>query len=581
HDRVLRVAAQSIQRLMGLAGESLVEAHRLPEFVRELKRLKDRLGGLAGELEKLERLACEWGSPALVDASRAAGVHPEQDRQLLVEEMGRIERYGWRVDELSRRLYREAQKSRMRPFRDGVVGLVRMVRDLARELGKEVRLEIAGESTEVDRDVLEGLEAPITHLLRNSLAHGLEQPAERTRAGKPMQGRILLEARHHAGTLWVGVTDDGRGVDLEAIRARALERQLASPEILRSLSPSELLEFVFLPGFTTAQTVTEIAGRGVGLDAVRSGVEAMGGSVRLSSELGRSTAFHLRLPVTRSVIRALLVEIAGERYAFPLLRIAEILRLPRSEVGSQEGRDLIVHRGESLALVSGARLLGFDPTPELGAELSVVVLEEPGARAGLLVDRFLGEQDLVVHPLDPRLGRIPGISAAAILGNGMPALIPDVEDLFRSLERLPRERSVDRAAPKTDAESSRRTRRVLVVDDSLTVREAERQLLENAGYRVDTGKDGIDGWNLLRSGSFDLVITDVDMPGMNGIDLVRRIRGEERFRSLPVIIVSYKDRNEDKLRGLDAGATSYLTKSSFHDRSFVECVEDLIGPGGA
>lgn len=580
-DRVLRLTAQNIDRLVGLTGESLVEARRVSGFVANLNRLKLRLSSLSDRLREVERLAGERGIRAVVDAASASRTHLHEDRCLLLEEIERIENHARRVDDLGGRAHRETLKSKLRPFREGVVGLPRLVRDLAHKLGKEAKLEVVGAATLVDRDVLETLESCLSHLLRNSLDHGLEAPAERKARGKAARGSLSIEARHHAGMLGISVTDDGRGIDPEAIRARVVEKGLAPAALAASLSVPEIIDFLFLPGFSTAKSVTEISGRGVGLDAVRNAVAAAGGSVRVTSEPGRGTTFHLRLPVTRSVIRALLVEIAGERFAFPLIRIGEILRVPRRDVTAQEGRELVMHRGQSLALVQGAQLLGFDDLAPPGDELCVVVTTERSAAVGIVVDRFLGEQDLAVQPLDPRLGRVQGVSAAAILADGSPVLIPDVDDLFRSLEQLLGEHGLA-ATQAVDASPEKRPpRRVLVVEDSIIVREAERQILEKAGYTVETAVDGVDGWNLLRATHFDLVVTDVDMPVMNGIELLRSIRGEERLRSVPVVIVSYKDRPEDKLRGLEAGATCYLTKTSFHDRTFIDAIEDLIGPGSS
>jgi len=578
-ERVLRLTAQNVDRLIGLTGESLVEARRVGGFVANLSRLKRRLSSLSDRLREVERLAGASADRAVADAASASRSHLEEDRRVLFEEIESIENYARRVDDLGGRAYRETLKSKLRPFREAVVGLPRMVRDLAHKLGKEAKLEVLGEATLVDRDVLETLESCLIHLLRNALDHGLELPSERTARGKAARGSLSIEARHHAGMLAISVSDDGRGIDPEAIRARVVEKGLAHAALAASLSLPEVMEFLFLPGFSTANSVTEISGRGVGLDAVRSSAEAAGGSVRVTSEVGRGAAFDLRLPVTRSVILSLLVEIAGERFAFPLTRISEILRVPRAAVTPQEGRELCMHRGQSLALVRGAQLLGFEDAAPPGEDLCIVVSTERGAAVGVVVDRFLGQQELAVHPLDPRIGRVQEVSATAILVDGSPVLILDVDGLFRSIDRLLGEHALTTARPAEAPGEKRPVRRVLVVEDSIIVREAERQILENAGYAVETAVDGVDGWNLLRAGHFDLVVTDVDMPGMSGIELLRSIRAEERLRSIPVVIVSYKDRPEDKLRGLEAGATSYLTKTSFHDRTFIDAIEDLIGTG--
>jgi two-component system sensor histidine kinase and response regulator WspE len=456
-----------------------------------------------------------------------------------------------------------------------------MVRDVARRLGKDVRFELSGEATDVDRDVLEGLEAPLTHLLRNAVDHGLESPTDRSSAGKAAQGAVRLEARHHAGMLAITVSDDGRGIDPGALRSKIVERGLLDGSVAQDLSAAELLEFIFLPGFSTASSITEISGRGVGLDAVRSAVEAASGIVRVSSEVGRGTSFHLQLPVTRSVMRAVVAEVGGEAYAFPLLRIDRILRVPASDVQTLGAVQYFVLEGANVSLVSTQQVLGLGSEESKGSEVCVVVIGEGNRRYGLAVDKFLGEHDLVVRPLDPRLGKVQDVAAAAILVDGAPALILDVEDLARSIEKLAHAGRIEKLTARSDGQGGRQRKRVLVVDDSITVREVERQLLVNRGYEVDVAVDGMDGLNSIRSAHYDLVVSDIDMPRLNGIDLVRAIKQDPRLSATPIIIVSYKDREEDRMRGLDAGANYYLTKSSFHDETLLKAVEDLIGSADA
>jgi two-component system sensor histidine kinase and response regulator WspE len=414
-------------------------------------------------------------------------------------------------------------------------------------------------------------------LLRNAVDHGIELPAERTSQGKQAQGTVRVEARHHAGVLAITVTDDGRGIDPEALRARIVEKNLLNSGVALNLSSPELLEFIFLPGFSTARGVTEISGRGVGLDAVRTTVEAASGTVRVTSEFGKGTTFHLQLPVTRSVMRAVVTEIAGEAYAFPLLRIERILRVARGDVKTLGGLQYFVLDEQNVALISAQQVLGFGADTAAAEELCVVVIGGRAHRYGVVVDKFLGEHDLVVRPLDARLGKVQDVAAAAILMNGSPALILDVEDMVQSIQKLAQAGRIDKLSAGHAPSSARARKRILVVDDSITVREAERQLLVNRGYEVDVAVDGMDGWNSVRSGRYDLVISDINMPRMNGIELVRAIKQDQGLSATPVVIVSYKDRPEDRERGLDAGANYYLTKSSFHDETLVDAVEDLIG----
>jgi two-component system sensor histidine kinase and response regulator WspE len=345
------------------------------------------------------------------------------------------------------------------------------------------------------------------------------------------------------------------------------------------LGEAELLEFLFLPGFSTKESVTEISGRGVGLDVVQDMARAVGGVTKVASKPGQGTRFTLQLPITMSVIRALLVKIAGEPYAFPLNRLERIARVSRSEVRRLEGRPHFLVDGQLVGLVDAAQVFELPGGDEAGDPMSVVVVGDRGARFGMIVDEFLGERDLEVRPLDPRLNKPPDVNSASVLDDGWPVLIVDVEDLVRSIDNmLGGKRLREVAGPASAASKARKTvKRILVVDDSITVRELERQLLEGRGYAVDVAVDGVDGWNAVRAGDYHLVISDVDMPRMDGISLVRSIKQDARLKSLPVVIVSYKDREEDRMRGLDAGADGYLTKGSFHDRTFLDAVTDLIG----
>lgn len=575
---VVRVTASRLTRFMGLAGQSLVEARWLQPFAKSLLHLKTRHARLAETLESLhEELAADERGERVSDLVAEARRQMDACREVLGQRVAEFDARVRSSDDLTSRLYREVVSSRMRPLRDGVQGLHRLVRDLARPLGKMARLEVVGESVEVDREILDKLEAPLNHLVRNALDHGLETPEERAAAGKPQSGRLRIEAVHRAGMLSIVVSDDGRGVDLERLRRKVVDRGHMAGDVAARLTDEELLEFLFLPGFSTAAAVTEVSGRGVGLDVVRTMVQSVGGHVRIHTRPGQGTSFQLELPVTLSVLRAVIVEVAGEPYAFPHHSIDRVVRLDRDGLGSLESRQYVEVDGRNVGLVLARQLLGLDGPDATGPGLTALVFGEGAAEYGLVVDGLLGEQDLVVRPLDRRLGKVPGLQAAAILDDGSPVLIVDVEDLCRAVEKLLQAGHLQRTDRRAAPEAAKQPKRVLVVDDSITVREVQRQLLANRGYEVETAVDGMDGWNLVREGRFDLVVSDIDMPRLNGLDLVRMIKADPRLQSVPVVIVSYKDRDEDRLKGLDAGANYYLTKSSFHDDTFVAAVEELIG----
>ncbi len=578
-DRFLRVTAEHLNRLLGLTGESLVESRRLQPMVRALLRLKRLQGETLRQLETA-REALSSTPESAAEALAAAQTRLADCQHALVERLAELETMDRRCTSLSLRLHHEALACRMRPFADGLPGFSRMVRDVARTLGKQVRLEIIGESTRVDRDVLQQLEAPLTHLLRNALDHGIEMPEARLQAGKAELATLRINVRHSAGRLLITVSDDGAGIDVDRVRDAVLRRRLVAPETAALLSEAELLEFLFLPGFTMREEVSELSGRGVGLDIVQTMARSVRGNVRVHTEPGRGTRFELELPLALSVLRALLVEVAGEPLALPLAQLQRTLKVAPESIRSLEGRECFECDGRQIGLISAQQILERPEPPRSEAARPVVLLGSGESLFGIAVDRVLGERELVVQPLDHRLGKVKNISAGALLEDGSPVLIADIDDLIVSIEKLLGSGPLRAIRPREQA-TPRPAKRILVVDDSLTVRELERKVLTARGYEVEVAVDGIDGWNAARSGRFQLIISDVDMPRMDGIELVTQLKRDPRLKTVPMMIVSYKDRDEDRRRGLEAGADYYLTKGSFHDHRLIEAVVDLIGEADA
>ncbi|VVP76765.1 hybrid sensor histidine kinase/response regulator [Pseudomonas fluorescens] len=577
-ERVLRVTAERLNSLLDLSSKSLVETQRLKPHLATMQRLKRMQNNGLRALENLnvhlkEHALSLEALEALEDARRLLA----ESQQLLSEKNAELDEFAWQASQRAQVLYDTALACRMRPFADVLTGQVRMVRDLGRSLGKQVRLEIEGEKTQVDRDVLEKLEAPLTHLLRNAVDHGIETPEQRLLKGKSEEGLIRLRASHQAGLLVLELSDDGNGVDLEKVRRSIVERQLSPAETAAQLSEEELLTFLFLPGFSLRDTVTEVSGRGVGLDAVQHMVRQLRGAVVLEQTAGEGSRFHLEVPLTLSVVRSLVVEVGEEAYAFPLAHIERMCDLAPQDIVQVEGRQHFWHEGQHVGLVAASQLLNRPASQNSGETLKVVVIRERDAVYGVAVERFIGERTLVVLPLDERLGKVQDISAGALLDDGSVVLIVDVEDMLRSVDKLLNTGRLERIARHGNQAAEAARKRVLVVDDSLTVRELQRKLLLNRGYDVAVAVDGMDGWNALRSEDFDLLITDIDMPRMDGIELVTLLRRDNRLQSLPVMVVSYKDREEDRRRGLDAGADYYLAKASFHDDALLDAVVELIG----
>ncbi|GBF80830.1 hybrid sensor histidine kinase/response regulator [Aphanothece sacrum] len=577
-DRFVRVSSDNLNRLMGLAGESLVEATALVPLSESFIALKKNQLELSKLLEQLQISLSHVAVNKETETYLNEVLHKEREcRSILSDRLSALEQFSYRSANLSDRLYREVIASHMRPFEEGVSSFPRMVRDLARQLNKRVKLEIVGKSTMVDRDILRKLEAPLTQILRNAIDHGIEFPHERIEQGKSPEGTIHLEAAHRFGMLLITVSDDGKGISLEKLRKSIVEKGLVTQQMAQELNETELMEFIFLPSFSTANQITEISGRGVGLNIAKTMVQEVGGNLQAISKPGKGTSFHFQLPLTLSVIRTLLVEISGEPYAFPLSRIDQIINLKLTEINSVENRQYFTLNEQNIGLVKAAQVLELTAKTIPSDPLSIVIVSDQMNRYGLVVDRFLGEKNLVVRPLDPRLGKVQDVSGAALLEDGSPILILDVLDLVRSLDKLLANIQINQVNTHEETNWTKGQKRILVVDDSITVREMERKLLENKGYVVDVAVDGMEGWNAVRVGNYDLVISDIDMPRMNGIKLVNNIKSNLHLKSTPVIIVSYKDREEDRLQGLESGADYYLTKSSFHDDTLINAVIDLIG----
>lgn len=558
-DATVRVSAQYLTRVMGLAAESLVETGRLDPFSDSLARVKDNQEHLIGSLSALEQVIPQGG------IGEAAHTMLRDLRQQEVENLDEIRVlreqmyvYSSRNYILSDQLYQEVLAGRMRPLSDVLKGFPRMIRDLSHSLGKEIEWECLGEDTAVDRDSLEKLEAPLTHLVRNACDHGIESPEDRKRQGKSSAGHIQLSAGHRGGALVIELRDDGFGVDPEKVRSRVIGAGLLREDRAQELPVSELFDFMFLPGFSTSASVSTVSGRGVGLDVAKEVVESLGGSIGVQSVLGEGTTFLIKLPVSRSVVRTLQVRIRGEIYAFPLSQVVSVL--------SEEDR----LEDSSRQHVCARKLFNM-PVERAPEEDGAHILLRSNSKEYIFeVDSVVGEGTFLVSPLDPRLGKVPGVSAASQGEDGSVVLILDVPDLLYVVERG--------EAPSREplSEYGEKKRRVLVVDDSVTVREAEARMLKRLGLEVQVAIDGMDAWEAVSFEAFDLIITDLDMPRMTGFELLEKLKKDPRYSRIPVIVLSYKERAEDRERALSLGAAHYVLKSEFEDGKLKSSIDEIF-----
>lgn len=456
----------------------------------------------------------------------------------------------------------------MVPLQAALGSLPRVVRDLGRKLNKNVVLEIRGGDNEMDRDLLEAIKDPLIHVLRNAVAHGVESPEVRRKAGKPETSRVILAVQTYAGGLQLEVRDDGAGVNLGKVRARAIERRLLEGAV--EASDREILDLIFVPGLSTAENVDEISGRGVGLDAVREVVEGCGGRVSVESTLGLGATFQLRLPVNLATLRMLLVRVGQEQFALPINSVVRILRIRPEQVRQVDAGFAIELDGRAIPVARLDHILRIGAAKSSECRHGLVLVSGPD-KVALLVDAIIGEQELIMKGLGDHLRRVDKIAGATVLATGRIVPLLSVGDIVRQF-------GATRSGQLFPEDTSRATkkRRILIVDDSITTRTLERSILEAVGYLVEVATDGEDALSKLSVASFDLMLSDVQMPRMDGIALVTRVKQSERTKNMPVVLVSSLDSDDDRRRGLAAGADAYLGKSDFRQELLLETLDRLI-----
>ncbi len=463
---------------------------------------------------------------------------------------------------------------RMLPCSTIFDGFERLVRDVSRQLGKEVRLVVEGEDTELDKKALESIKPCLVHVLRNAVDHGLESPADRAAAGKPAAGTVRLRASQEGGKAVIEVQDDGHGINTARIKEVALKRHVATAEELARMDDAELMNLIFAPGFSTAQIITDVSGRGVGMDVVKREVEALKGHVEVHSQPGQGTTIRIELPLTVAIMKVLLVEAHHQRFGLPVLSVQEILKVKPADVQTLNGRMAFTLRDRTLPLVRLHEVLGLPNGQEevTPTDWSVVVASVGERRVGLLVDRVAGEEEIFIKNLGAHLGTLKNVGGAAILGTGEVIVILDVLDLFTA------SRTFSHAPTVAAAPAAKCARRILIAEDSLTTREFERGLLEAEGYQVETAVDGLDALDKVTRGKFDLVVSDIEMPRMNGFEFCQNLRQRAECQALPLIFVTTLARDEDKRRGIEVGAQAYIVKSAFNQNSLLEAITRLLGP---
>ena len=469
------------------------------------------------------------------------------------------------------------RKTLLIPFSTVLDIIPKMVRDLSKDSGKEVQLNLHGSTTEIDRRILEEIKDPLIHIIRNCIDHGIENPAERLKLNKPRQGHLeICVNRTHNQEIQVDIKDDGAGINPDQVVRSAINEGIITEEAAQELPVTEALQLVFHSGVSTSQMITDISGRGLGLAIVFDKITRLGGKVSIKSDPGIGTSFTLMLPLALATFRGVLIRLGENFIMVPINSVERVTRISKTDIHTVESKETLLFENHNIALVRMSDALGFISRKTKGRAnyYYVIIFASGKKKIAFIVDEIVGEQEGIIKPLGGQLLNVRHVSGATVLGDGKVVPVIDAFELLDSISRAgkaPSKSISETSAPESSAEV-----RILVVEDSLTSRSLLRNLLEAAGYEVTTAIDGWEAYTFLKQGGFDLVVSDIEMPRMNGFELTAKIRSEPEMASIPVVLVTCLESAEDKQRGLEAGANAYIVKSSFEGSNLVSTVQRFI-----
>ncbi len=584
-DEIIRVPVSRLDALMMQASNLLVSSMNIEQRAQDLKALRDSHRAWQKQWRRVHRdyirliraitqqpdLMGEW-QPMLDFLLETQRYMRVVGRELVVAEQA-LQEDSLSLEITAEALQRAVRDVRLLPFETIAGGLQRTVRDVARYLDKDVLFQTVGTRIELDKQVLENIKDPLMHLLRNAIDHGIEPRDIRLARGKPPQGLILLTLLQRGNKVHIMVTDDGYGIDALRVREAAIDSGLLTPAESESLNETEIYELLMQSGMTTRRDVNEISGRGVGLDVVRQKVEVLQGQIRVESQIGHGTTFEIILPVSLSTLHCVLVQIGPETYAIPTSVVVRILDYDIEALFTVKGKPMLTLDDQPIPLAYLSDVLDRSHyQPMVNGNALVLVLEALERRYAFVVDDIIAEQEVMVRSLNPEMARIRNVSGATLLANGEVVIILNVSDLIKSAQGKPvRRREVVPPEPILVQAS-----RILVVDDSITTRTLQRNILEAAGYEVVIATHGVDALDILDTQSVDLVISDIEMPWMDGFELTTRIRQQSTLKNMPVILVTSLDAAEHRDRGFEVGADAYIAKGVFDQNELLSTIQTLL-----
>lgn len=566
----MRISSEKMDALIKLVGEMISNHNRLKQYITDIKGI-ELLSRKNSECVEQLAAAVSGSNGQGAEAFEAAADLEAKLSRLLLNVRDDMNIQGLLIGELQER----SLKMRMLPLSTIFDTFHRAVRDMSRSLGKEVDFEVSGGETELDKKIVEKLGDPLVHMIRNSIDHGIEKPEDRIKAGKPGKGKVTLSAFYEADSVMITLSDDGAGIPIQKIKEKAVQKGLISPEESQTMKDSDATDLIFQPGLTSSAIITDISGRGVGMDVVRKYiVEDMKGSVAVDTALGSGTSFGIRLPLTLAIMRILLYTVSDIVFAMPASSVSEILSVPRDELIDVVDKKAIRLREQLVPVANLHDLLGL-PTQKSaeGSDLLILIVSASNDRMGLVIDQLLSEADMVIKPLPGHMKKIQVVSGVAITGKN------EIVNVLNPMAviKLAKEAKDSERLRKRVTKEKKKAVEILVVDDSLNTREIEKEILEAYGYSVTLAGDGVEALEKTKGFKFDVVITDIEMPLMDGFTLTEKLRADDVYKHIPIIIVTSREKEEDKRRGITVGADAYIIKGAFDQTMLVETVQSLAG----
>ena len=576
----IRVHTPKLNNLLARASELMEKKIETEQRVVEIKEIRTEIETLNKEgfrnRQMINRYINEVKDNHIIAMLQQVNSYHNKLKRL----SGRIDEYYRKfssdikgLSSITRDLQEEIKQVRMLPISLILNPFKRMVRDLALATNKKINLQFNGIETEVDKKILEELKDPLTHLFRNAIDHGIESVEQRKNKQKPETGTIKFSVFQKGNQLILEIFDDGAGIDYDKIKQEALNQNIITAEDLVELKNNDIINLIFKSGFSTNSIITDLSGRGIGLDVVRKKIEKLHGVIHVESEHDKHTKFTMSLPISLATLQCILIVVGGKKFAIPTLAVERIIRIPYSDIKSVSGREMIEVEGRPVTVFPISKALGLLDSEKFSAQdkIFLIIININGKRIAYIVDSLIGNQELVIKPLGQQLVRIRNIAAASILGDGQIVLMLNVPDLFRSVSKLSNSRLV-----KAGKENIETKKRILVVDDSITTRTMEKSILEMAGYDVRTANDGEEGLRYVKENQFDAVVTDVQMPNMDGFEFTQAIKRDNDFKELPVILVTSLESKEDKERGIEVGADAYIVKKNFDQTNLLDTLKQLV-----